>query len=193
MKNSSYGNRGMAFEDLIRFANGRYERKKVAMVTKIPTEFVPLRNGKGKVVNVKVEHKSTVDFIGRYKQYPIAIEAKHTTTGTIRWDAVQAHQAAYMDAFTAQEGVIGLILISFNLRRFYAVPWSFWGAAYNLRVRHRDKTPAINPQNNGQSWPIPQKFSIREEELNPEWEIPGNHATYGLHYLINADHYITTT
>ena len=192
MKNVSYANRGQPFEDIIRISNRMYAHRKLAMIEKLPTEFIPLRNGRGKVVDVKVENKSTVDFLGRYKQFPIAIEAKNTNTGSIRFDAVQPHQAAYMDAFTKQAGTIGLILVSFRYKRFYAIPWAFWGAAYSLRVRQKDKTTSITFHAFGQSWSIPQKFSVKEEELNPAWEVPGYDARYGLHYLKNADQYITT-
>ena len=76
MKTTYYGNRGMAFEDFIRFANDRYRARKEAAICKIPTEFIPIRDRSGKVVSCKVEEKSTVDFIGRVKNMPIAMEAK---------------------------------------------------------------------------------------------------------------------
>ena len=191
MKNLSYANRGRSFEEFIRYANDSYVWDKLAIIDKLPTEFIPIRNSSGKVCNVKVEHKSRVDFIGRFKNHPIAIEAKNTNEGMIRFDAVQPHQAAYMDAFTEAPGTIGLILLSFNLERFYAVPWAFWGYAYDLRVRRNDKTTIALVQAFDQEWYIPQKFSVREDELNPEWQIPSNDRKYGLHYLIKAEQYLT--
>lgn len=191
MKNRSYANRGQPFEEYIRFANSYYARDRLAIIEKLPTEFIPLRNARGQVCSVKVEHKSKVDFIGRFKQYPIAIEAKNTNEDSIRFDRVEPHQADYMDAFTAQQGTIGLVLVSFNLERFFAVPWAFWGYAYDLRVRRNDKSTTINLHAFGQEWAVPKKYSVRMDELNPEWEIPSGGTAYGLDYLRNAEKYIT--
>lgn len=190
--NKSYANRGQPFEDLIKLANNRYAQMKLAVINKQATEFIPIRDRNGKICSVKVEHKSTVDFIGRWKQYPIAIEAKHTSDNTIRWDAVQPHQADYMDAFTAQPGTIGVVLISFNMERFFMVPWTFWQAAYNARVRPGAhwRTP-VTVSAFRTTWNIPKKKSVRIEELDPSWEIPKGDVTYGFHYLRKAELYIT--
>ena len=190
-KNRSYANRGQGFESFIRFANDRYQHKKIAVIAKQATEFIPIRNGAGKVVNVKVEHKSTVDFLGRYKCYPIAIEAKNSNEESIRFDRVEPHQADYMDAYTEQPGTIGLVLLSFNLKHFYAIPWQFWKAAYDLRVRQNDRTTPKTARFFNQEWNIPKKVSVRMDELCPEWKIPSHDYDYGLHYLVNADKYIT--
>ena len=192
MKNRSYANRGQPLEHYIRFANEQYRRRKIASIEKLPTEFIPLRDRTGKICNVKVEHKSKADFIGRYRNIPIAIEAKHTSSDSIRFDEVQSHQADYMDEFTAEPGTIGLVVISFSLERFYAIPWAFWKAAYNARVRPgATRTAPVSVEAFGQTWNIPKKFSVREDELNPLWRVPGNHENFGLHYLANATSYIT--
>ena len=192
MKNRSYANRGQPFEHYLRFANELYKKNKIACIDKVPTEFIPLRDGRGKIYNVKVEHKSGVDFLGRYRNIPIAIEAKHTSSDSIRFDEVQSHQAEYMDEFTAEPGTIGLVAVSFNLERFYAIPWVFWQAAYNARVRPgATRTAPVSVEAFGQTWTIPKKFSVREDELNPLWRVSGNHPNFGLHYLANATSYIT--
>ena len=191
MKDFRYANRGAPLEEFIRYANARYEKDRIAVIEKLPTEFIPIRNSSGKICSAKVDHKSKVDFIGRYKSYPIAIEAKNSKTDAIRFDRVEPHQADYMDKFTAQPGTIGLVLISFDLKRFYAVPWAFWGVAYDFRVRRNDRTQSINLHAFGQEWHIPPKFSVREEELLPEWQVPSNDRKYGLHYLINAEKYVS--
>ena len=191
MKNRSYANRGQPFEEYIRFANSYYAKDRLAIIEKLPTEFIPLRNARGQVCNVKVERKSKVDFIGRFKHYPIAIEAKNTNEDSIRFDRVEPHQADCMDAFTAQQGTIGLVLVSFNLERFFAIPWAFWGYAYDLRVRRNDRSTAVNLHAFGQEWDVPTKYSVRIDELNHEWEIPSCGTAYGLDYLRNAEKYIT--
>ena len=190
MKDRRYANRGGAFETFIKYANQRYQHEGLAFIQKQCTEFIPLRDGSGRVYNVKVEHQATFDFLGRYKSYPIAIEAKNTNTGSLRFDAVQPNQYADMNAFCREAGTIGLLLISFDLERFYAVPWAFWSVAYDLRVRRNDKDTAINIHAHGQEWAVPKKYSIRAEDLLPEWEVPGRDHGYGLHYLKNAEKYI---
>ena len=191
MRYASQANRGKTFESFIEYANQTYKRNGIAMIEKQYVEMLPIRNGQGKVVTCKIGEKSTVDFIGRYKSYPIAMEAKNSKTDAIRFDRIEPHQAEYMDKFTAQEGTIGLVLISFDLERFYAVPWAFWGTAYDIRVRRNDRTQSINLHAFGQEWHIPPKFSVREEELLPEWQVPSNDRKYGLHYLINAEKYVS--
>lgn len=192
MKNRSYANRGQPLETFIRFANTRYKQRKIAVIGKVPTEFIPLRDRTGRVVGAKVEEKSSVDFLGRYKQYPIAIEAKHTEEDSIRFDRVEPHQADYMDEFTAEPGTIGFVVVSFRLQRFFAIPWAFWQAAYNARVRPgSSRTTPVRAEAFGQSWDIPKKNSVRIEEIPPQWEISGHDTGYGLHYLRDAEIYIT--
>lgn len=192
MKDRSHANRGQPFEEFLRFANDRYAQKKIALVDKLPTEFIPIRDRRGKVCGVKVERKSKVDFIGRYKDYPIAIEAKHTEEDSIRWDRVEDHQADYMDAFTEQPGAIGLVLLSFGLKRFFVIPWAFWQAAYNARVRPgATRKSRVTVSAFGETWDLPQKNSVRVEEIPAVFEIPNHDFTYGLHYLKDAEKYAT--
>lgn len=190
MKNRSYANRGEPFEQYLRFANERYAHHKIAVIDKMPTEFKPIRNNAGKICSVKVEHKSRVDFIGRYFHHPIAFEAKHTQEDSIRFDEVQPHQADYLDAFTEEPGTIGLVVLSFDHKRYFVVPWAFWSVAYEYRVRRNDRKTPITVSAFGQTWIIPQKFSVRIEELNPSWEIPNHNYTFGLHYLEPAGKYV---
>lgn len=191
MKDPRYANRGMGFEQFIRYANSRYEHEGLAVIAKIPTEFIPLRDRSGSIYSAKVEHKSEVDFIGRYKQYPIAIEAKETSTDSIRFDRVEPHQAEFMNKFNSQEGTIGIVLLSFGLNKFYAVPWAFWSMAQKLRNEQNDRNTSILIAAFNQEWEIPKKKSVRADELLPEWEVPGNDLKYALHYLVKADQYVT--
>ena len=63
-------------------------------------------------------------------QVPTEFLPIRDSTGRIDFDAVQPHQAAFLDAWTTDKAV-GMILVSFGLRRFFAVPWPFWRAARN--------------------------------------------------------------
>lgn len=192
MKDRSYANRGAALEEFLKFANDRYRHKKLAHIEKLCTEFIPLRNRAGKIVGCKVEHQASFDFLGRYKNIPIAIEAKNSNDMTIRWDRIEENQANDMDSFTAEPGTIGLVVVSFGLHRFFAIPWVFWQAAYNARVRPgSSRTTPVTITAYGQTWTVPQKNSVRAEELLPEWEIPNHDYTFGIHYLKDAEKYIT--
>lgn len=192
VKDRRYANRGRPFEEFVRFANERYEKHKIAVIDKLPTEFIPIRGRDGKICSVKVERKSKVDFIGRYKHYPIAIETKNTNTDSIRFDEVQEHQADYMDSFTEEPGTIGLVFVSFGLKRFFVIPWVFWKAAYDARVRPGgSRTSSVSITAYGVTWDIPKKFSARIDEIPAEFEIPNHDYTFGLHYLSQAEKYIT--
>lgn len=191
MKDRRYANRGQPLEEFLKFANTRYAQKKMALIDKFPTEFIPIRDKVGRICNVKVEHKSIVDFIGRYKHYPIAIEAKNSNANDIRWDRVESHQADYMDSFIEEPGTIGLILLSFNMSRFFVIPWIFWKEAYEQRVRRNDRTAPVTISAFGVTWDIPKKFSVRIDEIPPEFEIPNHDYNFGLHYLSKAEQYIT--
>ena len=77
-RDASKANRGKPFEDFINFANEKYQAKGIAVMHKVPTEFIPLRGAHGQVANCKVERKSCVDYLGRFRDIPVAVEAKHT-------------------------------------------------------------------------------------------------------------------
>lgn len=192
VKDPRYGNRGMSFESFVTFACERYKKFNVAVIDKQNSAFIPIRDRSGKIVTTKIEKKATVDYLGRYKNIPIAMEAKHTSTESIRWDAVQPHQAEYLDLFTKEPGTIGFVLLSFGMKRFYAIPWAFWQAAYNARARTgSSRTSPETVSAFGITWDIPKKNSVRMDEIPAQFEIIGDDRTYGLHFLFNADKYIT--
>ena len=192
IKDPRFGNRGMGLEDFMEFACNIYKNKNIAVIDKQHTCFKPIRNFQGKIVNCKVEKKATVDYLGRYKNIPIAIEAKHTSTDSIRWDEVQPHQADYLDAFTEEPGTIGMVVISIGMKRFFAIPWQAYRCAYNARVRPgSSRTAPASISAFGTTWDIPKKNSVRVDEIPPEYEISGYDGHYGLHFLKNAMSYIT--
>ena len=190
MKDVRYANRGASFEEYIKFANDRYKREGVAVVIKIPTEILPIRNNRGKVVNAKVCSKSTVDFMGRYRNIPVAIEAKHTYKDRISFSEVKDHQAKFLDDFTGMYGIaFGAVLVSFKLERFFLVPWEYWRMArkaWEEKDVYGKKTYTIT--HNGFTWTTPGKASVSADELLPEWEIKQNNK-YGLAYLSKIDTY----
>ena len=182
-----YANRGMTFESYIEYSNERYRNYGKAVVSKQPTPFKPIRNRKGQVVSCKVEQKGTVDYLGRYRDIPVAIEAKHTSTDRIRFDAVQDHQAAYLDDFVGEYGLgFGAVLVSFKMERFFLVPWQFWVEARELWKKARGKKVTV--ASHGMVWETTGKASVSADELLPEWEVKPN-SKYGLAYLSKIDTY----
>lgn len=190
MKDVRYANRGQPLEQFIKYANERYRQQGLAVIHKNATEFIPIRDRHGKIVSCKVEGKATFDFLGRYKHYPIAIEAKNTNDATIRWDRIEDNQAIDMDDFCSQAGAIGLVIVSFNLDRFYAIPWAFWSEAYHERVRLNNRKSDLTVSAFGTTWTIPKKASFRIDEIPPEFEVEKYDFSFGFNYLGKAEKYI---
>ena len=44
---NSHANRGRPFEELLKMANARYQAAGRAVVHKVPTEFLPIRDARG--------------------------------------------------------------------------------------------------------------------------------------------------
>lgn len=185
---TNYANRGMSLESFVEFANGRYRHYGIAVVEKQHTHFTPIRNHIGKVVSCKVEEKATVDFMGRYRNTPVAVECKHTSSDRIRFSEVKDHQAQFLDDFVGEYGLgFGAVLVSFHLERFFLVPWKFWATARDLwKETKGDKETIIQY---GNKWTTPGKASVSASELLPEWEVKPNNK-YGLAYLSKIDTYM---
>jgi len=167
--NSTYGNRGMTFESLIEYANGRYRQNGTAIIEKQHTLCKPLRNGTGHIVSAKYEEKATVDFMGRYGKRPIAFEAKHCSTDKIDLKRVEAHQCGFLRDWTADPEAIGFVIISFQFSTFYIIPWVYWQAALEAREQRKGMVVELEPI--GTEWQTTGKASIRKDELPPEWEV----------------------
>lgn len=180
MKDYSKANRGKPFEDFLKFVHQQYQRKGIACVHKVPTEFIPIRNARGEVCNCKVEEKSCVDYLGRYRGTPVAIEAKHTEGNRISYSEVQPHQAAYLDDWILDPNAVALVVISFSLKRFFAVPWQFIRTP--RKAWQEGKKFKIETTRYGMTWKSNGMASVSADELLPEWEIKAGGAS-GLPYL----------
>ena len=176
----THANRGQDLETFIRYANSRYRATGEAIITKQPTEFLPIRDRRGVVVSCKVAEKSTVDFIGRVRNRPLAMEAKRTKGDSIRWAEVKDHQAAFLTDFMGNGEGISLVVVSFDLRTFYAVPWAFWEAARTAWIKNPKSKVTVT--HNGTTWTTNGKASVKESELLPEWEVKMG-GRIGLDYL----------
>lgn len=177
----NYANRGRSLEELISHANDYYRLKGLGMMVKVPTEFLPLRNSRGAVHGVKVTHKATVDFIGRWFGRPIAVEAKATSTGAIRLDAVKLNQAQDLTDWSFGGYGYGLVVVSFGYERFFAVPWQAWSEAHYVRVIKGERRSNLIIEHGGVKWTVPKKVSLTADEIPSEWEV--FMAPWGLDYM----------
>lgn len=184
-KNTNYGNRGMALEEIIKYSIEHYEFMGEAIINKIPTEFIPIRNAYGKVTAVKVEHKSTVDFIGQYKCIPVAFEAKNTNTNRILYTVVQPHQADFLDKWHKQ-GCAAFVVVAFNrLQDFYRIPWWFWKANMGNDKENRGNPISMkimDTKGNIIDWTTSGKASFSPKELPDFWRIKADNV-YRLPFL----------
>ncbi|MDI6872125.1 MAG: Holliday junction resolvase RecU [Bacillota bacterium] len=172
VKLDNRANRGRSFEELIELANAQYRARGVAVVHKVPTAWLPLRDGEGRIRSAKVEQKAAVDFLGTYRGRPIAFDAKHCSADRVRWDRVEPHQAEFLTDWMNGGGV-SFILVGFQMSRFFLVPWGAWLRALTDQAKSR-------------------RASIGWRELaaeHPEWQIPmGGHVV--LDYLVVIDRLI---
>lgn len=148
----SQANRGRPFEKLITLANTQYRNKGIAVIHKVPTAWLPLRNNQGRIVSAKVEEKAAVDFLGTYRGHSLAFDAKHCSQDRIRWDRLEDHQAQFTEDWT-RDGGIGFILVGFKMERFFVVPWEFW----------KEKMFAWKYEKGA--------ASISVKQMLPEWEV----------------------
>lgn len=122
----SHANRGKPLEELIIIRNQLYERDGIAIIHKVPTEWIPLRDCNGKIYSAKVERKAAVDFLGNYQGRPIAFDAKHTQDRRIRWKCLEPHQWDFLLRWE-QCGGLAFVLVSWHMKFFYIIPIQEWG------------------------------------------------------------------
>jgi recombination protein U len=135
---TGFANRGSALEDLVVCANEAYRSKKLAVIHKVPTAWLPLRGPNGRIVSAKVEKKASVDFLGHVVTpggpLPVTFDAKEIAKGN-RWPLakLEPHQYEYLRD-CAETGAFSFVLLGFwELERFFVLPfpelekrWAAW-------------------------------------------------------------------
>lgn len=162
---NTYANRGMQLEELINRANAQYFRDSCAVIQKVPTAFIPIRDKSGKIVSCKVEQKSCVDYIGRYFDIPIAIEAKETKSDRIELNRVQPHQAEFLAKWSQNPfGGLSYVLVAFGgMQDFYMIPWHLWSVAIDSHKLGIKGLGARLP--NDEWWHASGKATLNKNEL----------------------------
>ncbi|NRQ51958.1 Holliday junction resolvase RecU [Brevibacillus sp. HD1.4A] len=119
----SQANRGQAFEEVLNFTNGQYERAGIALIHKRPTPIKATKTKGSRVLAGYFEEKSTVDYDGVYRGKAIYFEAKSTRERT-RFDLanISNHQIEHLEK-AEQNGAVCFYLIEFAAtHEVYLVP-----------------------------------------------------------------------
>lgn len=119
---------GKVFEQYVERSCIRYRRKGIADIKKTPEPMRPVgvldqRRGIFKAV---YEKKGQPDFLGTLRGgRSVMIEAKHTDAKRIAFNRILSQQETDL-INTMDLGGLALILISFELKRFYCIEWFDW-------------------------------------------------------------------
>ncbi len=141
MRNNTQANRGRAFEELIERHATKYRANGTGFLVKIPTRFIPIRDGTGQIVTAKVDQKAEFDFIGHYKGTPVALEAKHTNGARISLSELKPNQSTALQEFQAGKQAAAVVYISFGLSDFYRVPVDVWTLYQQARQEKEQGLP----------------------------------------------------
>lgn len=148
-------NRGLPLESLIDLTNQRYSLNDIAEIQKIPSNWLPIRDHRGKVVSAKIQKPSTVDYLGRYGGAPIAFDAKSVQTQT-KWylSKLPQHQFDFLERW--QKCGLSFILLGFwATEEFFFLPFGYIRIKYNAWLKGggasldltdiREEFPSVKP------------------------------------------------
>ena len=113
---TTHANRGKNFESLIDKSNEAYEFQEIALVNKIPNEFIVQRDWRTKqIVKAFPGKKSTVDYMGViFGGIPISFEAKSTVNKkSFPISNIKEHQITFLEKWKGQKG-LAFYLINFS-------------------------------------------------------------------------------
>ena len=159
----NHANRGMAFEDQLKWQHALYHRQGVAKMDKQYIPSLPVKDGKW----AKVIGKSTVDFVGVLNGgRHVAFDAKDCAEKRVALDRLAAHQIEHLEAI-ALHGALAFVLVRFDRQRVWMVPVEAWRWAVEAhRAGHSVYVESID-------WTATGKASISEKEMRPEWRVEG--------------------
>lgn len=166
----NHANRGMSFEGLINQANEFYRQNCFALITKVPTEFIPIRRG-GQIISTKVVRKSGVDYIGVFNGTPIAVEAKSTRQNRLSYNEVHPHQEKFLDDWVDNGGV-AFVLVSFGLKDFFLIPWEYWKISLSVWRNRKEWKRNLRDVYFGKYTDLLNyKASLSVDELSPMFRV----------------------
>lgn len=116
---------GERFEHLIDVTCAHYSLRGLAHIQKTPEPFKLLKKQGGQAIGVFTK-KAQPDFTGTLKTgQSIVFEAKHTDSTNITFDRINKAQERDLTLHNHM-GARALVVVSFGMKKFYAVPWPAW-------------------------------------------------------------------
>ena len=162
-----------------------YNREGVAFCDKTPEPVHQLskmdRSGQFRAV---YEKKAQPDFAGTWQGgWHVVFEAKNTNSKSIEKSRVTEAQACALDRCWDM-GAICFVLVSFELKRFYRVPWNVWrnmeGLFGKKSVNERDLAMfSLEPYQKLNRPPVPLFDELDHRFYNPR----GGSPIYGPLYM----------
>jgi len=157
----SYANRGLALEDLIETANRQYFMQNIAIIHKVPSKWIPIRNKDGKIVTAKIETRSIVDFIGRYYDMPIAFDAK-SVLNEEKWYLrnLEDHQYQFLKKWETEKSKAFVLFGFWKTEEFFFVPFRYihlkrllWkkGGPASIKLQELRRDYPVIPLNKGRT------------------------------------------
>lgn len=130
---------GERFERLIEITCAYYEKMGVALIQKTPEPMRVLKElGRGQFKAVFTK-KAQPDFAGTLKSGKSAVfEAKHTDGTNIPFSRINEEQERDLRIHD-HLGAISFLLISFEMKNFYAVPYKDW-----MQMKERSGKKSVN-------------------------------------------------
>lgn len=159
----NHANRGMAFEEQLKWQHALYLRRGIAKMDKQYIPTLPVKDGKW----AKVIGRSTVDFCGELRGgQHVAFDAKDCAGKRIELDRLAAHQMQHLEEIDALGG-LAFVLVRFERRTVYMIPIEAWKWANEAHKAGRSVYV------DGVGWTATGKASISEKEMLPEWRVDG--------------------
>ncbi|MGX6961283.1 Holliday junction resolvase RecU [Vagococcus xieshaowenii] len=125
VRQQTFGNRGMTFEQMINDSNDYYLSKGVAVIHKKPTpiQIVKVDYPKRSAATIKeayFKQASTTDYNGVYQGKYLDFEAKETQNKTsFPLSNIHQHQIDHMQQCLAQQGLVFLLVYFSTLKECY--------------------------------------------------------------------------
>ena len=159
----NHANRGMAFEEQLKWQHAMYLRQGIAKMDKQYIPSLPVKDGKW----AKVIGKSTVDFVGELRGgLHVAFDAKDCAGKRIELERLETHQLEYLEETEAMGG-LAFVLVRFEGQRVWMIPAAAWRWAVEAHRAGRKVTV------NGLGWTATGKASMNEKDLKAEWRVDG--------------------
>ena len=117
-KSVSHVNRGLKFEKLIQNRCDELKKNGIALISKVPTDWVVTRGAGGRIISGFPRAESCfVDFVGVLKEKPFALEAKETKNKTsFPFSNIKDTQIEFLKLWT-ELGGLGYYIIRFETNK----------------------------------------------------------------------------